>query len=71
MFRLRLTEDNGPGRRHAEVLDADGKVIGSAMDYTYGGLGYAVHTKPFGGYVPLDMIEFVGPKPIPNRWDHV
>lgn len=59
MFRVRLTEDRGPGRRHGEVLDDAGNVIGSAADYIYGGKGFAVHTRPFGGYVPCDQIQFV------------
>lgn len=59
MFRLRLTEDDGPGRRHAEVLDDAGAVIGSAYDYVYGGRGFSVWTKPYAGYVPMSQIEFV------------
>ncbi len=58
-FRVRLNEDRGPGHRWGEVLDDAGNVIGSAQDYTYGGSGFAVHTRPFAGYVPTHQIEFV------------
>jgi hypothetical protein len=62
MFRVRLTEESrerGPGSRVGVVLDDDDNPIGSASDWAYGGKGFAVHTRPFGGYVPLDQIEFV------------
>lgn len=58
-FRLRLVEDNGPGSRHADVLDDNGKCIGGASDYIYQGRGWAVHTKPFAGFVPEEQIEYV------------
>jgi hypothetical protein len=58
-FRIRLSQDDGPGRRIGEVLDDSGNVIGSAQDYTYGGNGFAVHTRPFGGFVPMEQVEFV------------
>jgi hypothetical protein len=58
-FRLRLTEDNGPGRRYAQVLDGKGEIIGDASDFIYNGSGFAVHTAPFAGYVPVEQIEFV------------
>lgn len=41
------------------VLDDAGNVIGSASDYIYSGSGFAVHTRPFGGYVAESQIEFV------------
>lgn len=53
-IRIHLTEDNGPGRRFGYVVDADGNVIGSAHDCTYGGRGYSVQTENFGGFVPDD-----------------
>jgi hypothetical protein len=58
-FRVRLTQDNGPGRRYGFVLDDNDNIIGSAQDTTYGGRGFAVHTRPFGGFVPMEQIEFV------------
>ena len=58
-FRIRLIGDNCPGRRTGDVLDDDGNIIGSAHDSIYGGHGFAVHTKPFGGFVPEDQIDFV------------
>lgn len=58
-FRVRLTRDNGPGRRSGEVLDDAGNRIGDASDYIYGGRGYAVHTRPFGGFVPESQIVYV------------
>ena len=58
-IRVRLIDDRGPGRRSGDVLDDTGKVIGSAHDYPYDGRGYAVHTKPFAGFVPESDIEYV------------
>lgn len=59
-FRLRLRNPRArPGQREATVLDDSGEEIGEAYDSTYGGAGFAVHTKPFAGYVALDQIEFV------------
>lgn len=59
-FRLRLTNpDAEPGKRCAFVLDDNDNVIGHAQDWTYGGSGFAVQTKPFGGYVSEEQIEFV------------
>ena len=58
-FRLRLTSDDGPGSRHADVLDDAGNVIGSASDYIYGGRGWAVSSRPFAGYVAEHQVEFV------------
>lgn len=64
-FRVRLSAwpnepvDTRPGHRFGDVLDEDGTVIGSAHDSTYGGRGFVVHTKPYGGFVPCDQIEFV------------
>jgi hypothetical protein len=58
-FRVRLTDDNGPGRRYGQVLDDAGNQIGDASDSIYGGRGFAVHTRPFGGFVPEEQIEFV------------
>lgn len=73
-FRVRLTEDNGPGRRWGQVLDNDNNVIGEASDYTYRGKGFAVHTKPYAGYVPENQIIFVAAeestidKPAEDAW---
>jgi len=51
-FRLRKTSEFT-----AHVLDDDGNVIGSA-NRIYPD-GYAVHTRPFGGYVNDSQIIFV------------
>ena len=51
-IQIHLTDDDGPGRRFGNVVDDDGKTIGSAHDYIYGGAGYAVHTVRFAGFVP-------------------
>jgi hypothetical protein len=58
-FRIRIINDQGPGHRDGIVLDDNDVPIGSASDYIYAGMGFAVHTRPFGGYVSLDQIEFV------------
>lgn len=58
-FRVRLTTDEGPGRRDGYVLDDSDNIIGSASDATYNGRGFAVHTKPYAGYVPEEDIIFV------------
>lgn len=58
-FRVRLYRDNGPGHRSGHVLDDAGNRIGDAHDYIYGGRGFAVHTRPYGGYVPAEQIDFV------------
>jgi hypothetical protein len=71
-FRVRLTEDNGPGRRWGDVLDDNGSVIGSAHDSIYGGRGFAVQTRPFGGFVSTDQIDFVDqPDACPPGWDAI
>lgn len=58
-YVVRLTDSTAlPGSRSGEVLDSDGQVIGSASDYIYGGRGFAVHTRAFGGYVSSDQILF-------------
>ena len=58
-YIVRLTDEHAqPGNRSGDVLDSDGKVIGSASDYIYGGAGFAVHTRAFGGYVPTEQIVF-------------
>jgi len=59
-FRVRLDKPKARlGMRRGVVLDNAGNVIGDASDYIYGGTGFCVHTKPFGGYVPNDQIDFV------------
>ena len=58
-FLIHLLDDNGPGRRYGNVMDNNGNVIGSASDYIYGGRGYAVNTKPYGGFVPEEQVEYV------------
>jgi len=59
-FRIRLDDKRArPGQRSGKVLNDAGEVIGSASDYIYGGSGFAVHTRPFGGYVSADQIDFV------------
>lgn len=58
-YVVRLDEiDARPGCRSGVVLDSTGAVIGNASDHIYSGTGFAVHTKPFGGYVPCDQIVF-------------
>ena len=60
-YVVRLTDATArPGRRSGEVLDSTGAVIGDASDFIYGGAGFCVHTRAFGGYVPADQIVFVG-----------
>jgi len=60
IFRVRLDVGRTqPGARSGKVLDDAGEVIGSASDYIYGGRGFAVSTRAFGGFVPLAQIEFV------------
>jgi hypothetical protein len=54
-FRLREAE-SGAGY---DVLDDDGNVIGAASRSCYGASGFAVHTKPFAGFVPEAQIEYV------------
>jgi hypothetical protein len=66
MIRIRLLSDNGAGRRHGEVLNGEGTVIGSAQDYTYDGRGYAVHTVPFAGFVAEHEVEYV-PQPLEGQ----
>jgi hypothetical protein len=59
-FRVRLEDPNArPGSRRGAVLNDTGESIGEAADGTYDGAGFAVHTKPFAGYVALEQIEFV------------
>lgn len=58
-FRVRLTEDNGPGLRSGEVLDEQGRVIGSASDFIYRGAGFCICTAPYHGYAALDQIALV------------
>lgn len=60
IFRVRLYEpDAVEGRRTGLVLDDKDDVIGTASDYIYGASGFAVHTRPFAGFVPAKQIEFV------------
>jgi hypothetical protein len=54
-FILRVTT---PGQGWAHVLDDQGNIIGDA-NQMYSDGGWAVHTKPFGGYVPSSQIIFV------------
>jgi len=58
--RVRLT-GNGLQERYpsGDVVDIDGNVVGMASSYTYGGNAFAVHTRPFAGYVRFDECEFV------------
>lgn len=59
-IRVRLEDAKAePGRRYGYVIDANDAVIGDASDRIYGGRGFAVHTAPFGGYVPSEQILFV------------
>ncbi len=59
-IRVKLEDPNADsGRRYGYVIDESGNVIGDASDRIYGGRGFAVHTAPFGGYVPADQIVFV------------
>lgn len=59
-FRVKLENKRAvPGRRYGQVLDDNGNQIGDASDYIYGGRGFAVQTRPFGGFVPVEQIEFV------------
>jgi hypothetical protein len=49
-----------PGDEHfCQVIGEDGQVIGSASNLIYGDRGWAVHTKPFGGFVAADEVVFV------------
>lgn len=58
-YLVRLDDESAPpGRRSGVVMNSSGEVIGYASDYIYGGAGFSVHTKPFGGYVPSDQIVF-------------
>jgi hypothetical protein len=62
-FIVRLDDPKAePGRRSGRVLDDDGNVIGTASQYPYGASGYAVHTKAYGGFVPIAQVIEVGPK---------
>ncbi len=59
-FLVKLSDGvREPGRRFGTVVDEHGTVLGSAQDYTYSGRGWAVHTKPFAGYVPDEQIVIV------------
>lgn len=59
-FRVRLEDPKAkPGSRWGDVLDDNGVRIGDASDYIYGGRGFAIHTRPFGGFVSEEQIEFV------------
>ena len=59
-FRVRLDDPKAPaGKRSGAVLDDRDEVLGTASDYIYGGAGFCVHTRAFGGYVALEQIEFV------------
>ena len=59
-FRVRLhVEDHPTVSRWGDVLDDDDNVIGSASDFIYGGRGFAIHTKAYGGFVPSENIDFV------------
>jgi len=59
-IRVKLEDPSAEsGRRYGYVLDESGNVIGDASDRIYGGTGFAVHTAPFGGFVPTDKIVFV------------
>lgn len=61
-FRVRLDDPKArAGERSGDVLDDAGNVIGHATDHIYGGRGYCVSTKPFGGYVPAEQIDLVMP----------
>jgi hypothetical protein len=57
--RIQLTEDLDPSRRSGQVVDEDGKIIGSATSYPYGASGFSVFTEPFAGFVPTWQVEFV------------
>ena len=55
-----LKRDGGGKFRHyehAQVLNPDGDQIGSATRIYSD--GWAIHTGPFGGYVPDNQIHFV------------
>ena len=59
-FRIKLENNHAlPGHRYGAVLDDNGNTIGHAYDYTYHGGGFAVHTDPYAGYVPLTQIDFI------------
>ena len=52
--------DSEPNARYPRgmVLNEDMEIIGDANSYTYGGMAFAVHTKPFGGHVPFSQCQF-------------
>ena len=58
-FRIRLTSDDGPGRRSGHVLNDADEVIGDASDHIYRGSAFPVHTKPFAGHVAIEQVDFV------------
>lgn len=63
MIRIKLNDSNAaPGSRWGVVLDEHGSIIGEAHDSTYHGRAYAVHTKAWAGFVPLEQIEIVEEK---------
>ncbi len=48
-----------PGERSGRVVDGLGNHLGTAQDYIYQGRGFAVQTRAFGGFVPVEQIDFV------------
>jgi len=59
-FRVRLSDSSAkPGRRQGHVLDENDNIVGDASDAIYSGRGFAIHTAPFGGFVPAEQVEFV------------
>lgn len=51
--------DARPGVRSARVVDDEGKVIGHAYDYIYGGSGFSVWAGNYAGHVPMGQIELL------------
>lgn len=59
-IRIKLKNKRAPaGRRYGQVLDENNNVIGDASDAVFGGRRFSIHTRPFGGFVPVEQIEFV------------
>lgn len=59
-FMVKLDNPNAePGRRYGYVLNESGEIVGDASDWMYCGLGFAIHTAAYGGFVDTENIVFV------------
>lgn len=63
-IRVRLDEGRGLNSPYPAgvVLDDDGRIIGTADSYTYGGTAFAIHTRAVAGWYPFRDVEIVGPE---------